>query len=185
MSRKMKRKNKNMKNYKIVMYFLASGLLCLLPPGCGYHMGSVMHPQVKSIAIAPLKNDTIEAMATQFMRQALAEQFDIDRSLKLKSLEEADCVIYGRIIEVKTTAIGFDSNNNEQSYQPAEFALKIKFEFVVIIPGREKPLINTREVEGVATYQVAADNDIARRRGIQQACRMAAQKAVVYTVEAW
>ena len=174
-----------MKNFKLGIFVLASALLFLSPSGCGYHVGSIMHPQVKTIAVAPMKNDTIEAMATQYMRQALAEQFDIDRSLKLKSLEEADCVIYGRIVEVKTLSIGYDSSNNEQSYQPAEFVLRIKLEFVVIIPGRANPLIDTHEVEGEATYQVTADLDIARRRGIQQACRMAAQKAVVYTVEAW
>ncbi len=164
---------------------LISAILLIMSAGCGYQVGSIMHPQVKTIAIAPLKNETIEAMATQFMRQALAEQFDIDRSLSVKQIEEADCVMYGRILEVKTTSIGFDSKNNEQTYQPAEWGLKIRFEFTVIVPGRSKPLINTREVEGVATYQVTTDNDIARRRGVQQACRDAAQKAVVYTVEAW
>lgn len=168
------------------MACLASFLLtCILVGGCGYQMGSIMHPQVQSIAIAPIKNETIEQMATQYMRQALAEQYDIDHSLKVKSLEEADCIIYGRILEVKTTSIGFDSMNDEQTYMPAEFALRIKFEFIVIVPGRAKPLINTRQVYGEATYQVAADHDIARRRGVQQACRDAAQKAVVYTVEAW
>ncbi|OGV57920.1 MAG: hypothetical protein A2X45_20945 [Lentisphaerae bacterium GWF2_50_93] len=181
----MKRKNKHMKSFRLGIFVLTAAVVCLLSQGCGYQVGSIMHPQVKTIAIATIKNDTIEAMATQYMRQALAEQFDIDHSLKVKSLEEADCIIYGRIVEVKTTSIGFDSSNNEQSYMPAEFALRITFEFVVIVPGREKPLINAREVEGVATYQVAADNDIARRRGVQQACRMAAQRAVVYTVEAW
>ncbi|MFZ2653685.1 MAG: hypothetical protein WAX69_02100 [Victivallales bacterium] len=174
-----------MKSLKPGIFVLAYALLCLVPAGCGYHMGSVMHPQVKTIAIAPLKNDTIESMATQYMRQALSEQFDIDRSLKVKPMEEADCIIYGRIVEVKTTSIALDSTNNEQSYTPAEFHLQVKFEFVVIVPGREKALINNREVVGEATYQVTADLNIARRRGVQQACRSAAQKAVVYTVEAW
>lgn len=160
-------------------------LLCLVVSGCGYHVGSVMHPQVKTIGIAPVKNETLEGMATPFMRQALSEQFQLDNSLSVKTVEEADCVLYGRITEIKTTAIGFDSTNNEQTYSPAEFSLQITFEFAVIIPGRSKSLINTRQVTGAAAYQVTADNDIARRRGIQQACRDVAQKAVVYTVEAW
>lgn len=160
-------------------------LVCLAVSGCGYHLGSVMHPQVETIAIAPVKNETLEEIATPAMRQALSEQFQFDNSLKLKTVEEADCVLYGRITKIRTTAIGFDSTNNEQTYAPAEFALEITFEFAVIIPGRSKSLINTREVTGKAAYQVAADNEIARRRGIQMACRDAAQKVVVYTVEAW
>ncbi len=174
-----------MKSFRSKILYAVLYAVCVAAAGCGYQMGSVMHPQVKTIAIAPVKNETIEQMATQFMRQALAEQFDIDHSLKLKTVEEADCVLYGRIMEVKTTSIGFDSTNNEQTYMPAEFALKILFEFTVIVPGRTKPLISTRQVVGEATYQVAADNDISRRRGVQQACRNAAEKVVVYTVEAW
>ncbi len=170
---------------KMILICAAIPLLYLAVSGCGYHMGSVMHPQVNTIAIAPIKNETLEEFATPSMRQALAEQFQVDNSLKLKTVEEADCVLYGRITKIKTTGIGFDSTNNEQSYTPAEFALELTFEFNVIIPGRSKSLINTREVTGVAAYQVNADNEIARRRGIQMACRAAAEKAVIYTVEAW
>jgi hypothetical protein len=181
----MKRGIDYMNAVKKVLICTAIPLICLIVSGCGYHMGSVMHPQVQTIAIAPIKNETLEEFATPCMRQALAEQFQIDNSLKLKTVEEADCVMYGRITKIQTTGIGFDSTNNEQTYTPAEFALEITFEFTVIIPGRSKFLINTREVTGFAAYQVNADNEIARRRGIQMACRAAAEKAVVYTVEAW
>ena len=170
---------------KRVLFCAAVPFLCLAVSGCGYQLGSVMHPQVKTIAIAPIKNETLEEFATPCMRQALSEQFQLDNSLKVKTVEEADCVLYGRVVSVKTTGIGFDSTNNEQTYTPAEFSLEITFEFSVIIPGRSKSLINRREVSGKAAYQVTADNEIARRRGIQMACRDAAQKAVVYTVEAW
>ena len=170
---------------KKVLMCSAIAALCLVFSGCGYQLGSIMHPQVKTIAIAPIKNETLEQFATPSMRQALAEQFQFDNSLKVKAEDEADCILYGRIKEIKTTGIGFDSTNNEQTYAPAEFALIITFEFTVIIPGRSKSLINTRQVTGRAAYQVNADNEIARRRGIQMACRDAAQKAVVYTVEAW
>ncbi len=174
-----------MDTLKKVLLCTAIPLLCLAVSGCGYHLGSVMHPQVKTIAIAPIKNETLEEWATPCMRQALAEQFEFDNSLKVKTVEEADCVLYGRVTKIRTTGIGFDSTNNEQTYSPAEFGLEITFEFNVIIPGRSKSLINTRRVTGAAAYQVTADNEIARRRGIQMACRDAAQKAVVYTVEAW
>jgi hypothetical protein len=170
---------------KKVLICAAIPFLYLAVSGCGYHVGSVMHPQVETIAIAPVKNETLEEFATPCMRQALSEQFQLDNSLKVKSIETADCVLYGVVKKIETMGIGFDSTNNEQTYAPAEFALKVTFEFTVIIPGRSKSLINTREVSGVAAYQVTADNEIARRRGIQQACRDAAQKAVVYTVEAW
>ncbi len=159
--------------------------LVLALPGCGYKMGSIMHPQVKSIAIAPIKNDTLEPFASANMRQSLCEQFQFDNSLKLKQIPTADCILYGKIIEVTTAATMEDSVDNEQTYRAAEWRVSIVFEFVVMIPGRKKPLIKKRRVSGTAKYQVAADQAITRRRGVQQACRNAAEQAVVYTTEAW
>lgn len=157
----------------------------LILSGCGYHMGSTMHPQVKSIAIAPITSDALDPMAGPYMRQFLAEQFQFDGSLKVKGMEEADCILYGRIMNVRTTAVGHESYDNEQRYTPSEWTLEVKFEFTVLIPGREKPLVGTRQVIGRATYQVMADHEVTRRLGIRQACREAARQAVIYTTEAW
>jgi len=153
--------------------------------GCGYKMGSIMHPQVKSIAIAPVTNDTLEPFASAYMRGSLCEKFQFDNSLKLKQLGTADCILYGKIIEVNTTATMEDSVDNKQTYRAAEWSVSVIFEFVVMIPGRNRPLISKRRVSGSAKYQVAADQAITRRRGVQQACRDAAEQAVVYTTEAW
>lgn len=172
-----------MSTKKITVIFIS--LLITLISGCGYKIGSIMHPQVKSIAIAPITNETLEPMAAAYMRQSLCEQFQFDSSLKVKNLEEADCVLYGRVIDIKVSASVNDTYDLEQTYIPAESSVSVAFEFTIIIPGQAKPLINKRQVSGSASFQVMADQDITRRRGIQQACRNAAQEAVTYTVEAW
>ncbi len=164
-------------------------LLALLLPiiltSCGYHLGPIMHPQVKTIAIAPVENDSIEPEVSAHLRQSLAEQFELDGALKVKSLSEADCVLYARVTKVANTGTSTDSYDGNQTYTPAEFSLSITVEYTVIIPGRTEPLIELREISGSAKYQVLADSNIARRRGVQQACRDAAEQAVVYVVEAW
>ncbi len=170
---------------RLFLHISALFIFLILIAGCGYHMGSVMHPEVKSIAIAPVINETMEPFVAQYMRQALSEQFVFDASLKVKSLETADCILYARILNVNTTATMSDSYDGEQRYIPSEWRLEITVEFVVIIPGRENALINNRQVIGKSTFQVMADHEVTRRQGIQQACRDAAQQAVVYTTEAW
>lgn len=160
-------------------------ILFFLVPGCGYQMGSIMHPQVKSIAIAPVLNETMIPNAAAFMRQALAEQFQWDASIRVESMEKADCILYGRILDVKNKSTMQQSYDGEQRYTPSEWDAEVKFEFVVIIPGRTEALIPNRQVVGHASYQVLADHEITKKRGIQQACRDAAEQAVVYTVEAW
>ena len=158
---------------------------CALSGGCGYHMGSIMHPQIKSIAIGPVKNNTKAPFLSAYMRQSLCEQFQFDNSLKVKGLKEADCVLYGKVTKIETHGVMEDSSDNQQTYRASEWQVRVTFEFAVIVPGKKKLLVNNREVVGTAKFQVMADQAVTKVRGFQQACRDAAQQAVVYTVEAW
>ncbi len=158
-----------------------------LSSGCGYKIGarSLMHPQVKSIAVAEVKNDTLEMLAASVMRQQLCERFQFDGGLKLKNLGASDCVLYGKITKVSNMTIREDSKDNDITYRPAEFQLSVTFEFSVLIPGRGEPLIPTRSVVGSATYQILADPAVSRANALKQACLNAAKLAVEYTTEAW
>jgi hypothetical protein len=153
--------------------------------GCGYKIGYLMHPQVKTVAVAPVTNETLEPHVSAVLRGALCEQFQFDGSLKLKSLQEADCIVYGRVIEVKTIATADDSYDNKQTFRAAEWEVQVTFEYEVLIPGKLRPLISKRRVVGTAKYQIFVDAETTRRRGVMQACRNAAREAVIYTTEAW
>ena len=76
-------------------------LLLLSIQGCGYHFGHIMHPQVKSIAIAPVKNETLAYNVPAELRNRLTEAFMRDGALKVKPLREADCILYARVIDIK------------------------------------------------------------------------------------
>ena len=160
-------------------------LLLMLTSGCGYHMGSIAHPQVKTIAIAPVTNETLAYNAAADLRGMLCDQFMFDGSLKIKEQGTADCIVYAKILSVLTREVLVASYNNDQTYQAAEWEATVKVEFTVIIPGRKNPLVSKRTVEGSANYQVQADVETNRRRGILMASRAAAQKVVQYTTEAF
>ena len=164
-------------------------LICIVAiltgSGCGYHVGTMMHPQIKTVAIAPIKNETMEPLVTQLMRKQLAQQFQVDGSLRLKSLETADCIVYARILQVRTTESAEDSTNADMTYRTAQWALEIKLEFVVIIPGRRKPLVHRSTVIGKASFDVTNDQNTARRSGLDAACLSVAKKVVANTTEAW
>ena len=170
------------KKYLIVLVFMTT--LCFFG-GCGYHMGSLMHPQIKTVAIAPITNETLEPFVSADLRGALCEQFQFDGSLQVKSLKEADCIVYGRITEVETISTADDTFDDKQTFRAAEWEVQVTFEYQVLIPGKARPLISKRRVQGSAKYQIFVDQATTRRRGVQQACQNAAREAVIYTTEAW
>ena len=176
----------NSEKRSLLCFLLLPLALAALTSSCGYyHMGSLMHPQVQSIAFAEIRNDTREPLLTGIVRGQLAGQFQFDNSLKIKSRDEADCILYCRITDVTTRSIRFDSTDSEKTYRPAEFSVTINAEFTVLIPGRAEPLIAKRSVSGTANYQYNADPNAGKYYGMRQAAYNLANTIVEYTTEAW
>ena len=174
-----------MKIHKFVCFAIGLSLL-LFASGCGYQIGSLMHPQIKTIAIAPVVNDTLAYNASAEMRNLLSEQFMRDGSLKVVSLSKADCQVFVRITQVAFSEITERSYDDEDEiFVPDEWQVTVNAEFSVIIPGRREPLIPRRVVNGRANFQAPGDMDASRRRGILQACREAARQVVEFTTTAW
>ena len=171
---------------KILSAILISSILAF-SSGCGYRIGAraMMHPQIKSIYIAEVQNDTLEALAASIMRQQLAERFMFDGALKLKNSGESDCVMYAKITKVDNVTVRSDSHDNYLTYRPALFRLTVTLEFKVIIPGSGELLVPGRSVSGSSEYQILADPAISRLNALKQACYNAARLAVEYTTEAW
>ncbi len=153
--------------------------------GCGYHMGSIAHPQVKSIAIAPVINDTATFNAASDMRMALSETFMVDGSYTLTSLEKADAILKARVINVAYTEITEDSYDSDVIYRPTEWRVEVTVEFTVIIPGKREPLIPVRTVTGNTLFQAQADMETNRRQATLVACADAAKRVTVLATEAW
>lgn len=173
------------KLFSVWLSVMAVVLSFMLIPGCGYNIGTFGHPQIKSIAVAPVVNDTLAPYVASEMRGMLCEQFMVDGTLKVKEMNDADCIIYCRVTEVKTTEnaqIGYDDQKN---YRASEWKVTLKAEFTVIIPTRKTPLVAKRTVSGSAVFQVFGDPAAMKRRGIRMACRDASEMIVEYTTEGW
>lgn len=167
--------------------------LCFLVLGCAlsgvscgyYHMGSMMHPQIKTIAISTIRNDTREPLLTELARTQIAARFQSDNSLKLVSKEEADCILYVRLVDVTTSVSRYNPGYEEDEYRPAEFHLTINAEMEVLIPGRSEPLIRKRTVSGIANYQYNVDPQVGKYYGMRLASFDLGGEIVQYTTEAW
>lgn len=158
-------------------------LLVLLTSSCGYKFGSVAHPQLKSIAIGDITNDTAAYNVSYQLKQLLSEEFMTDGSLELTSRKVADAIVFARIISVGFSEIA-GRDWGDGIYHPMEWRVRVVVEYSAIVPGVKEPLVSST-VEGYATFQAKADTDVMRQRATMMACRDAAQKIVQSIVEAW
>ena len=152
--------------------------------GCGYQFGSLMHPQITSVAVAPVTNETLFYNSAAVLRQKLTEVFTTDGSLKLKTIGTADCIVYARI-----TKITFKETSghirDDDDFLPNEWTVTADVEYSVILPGRAKPLIANRNVVGETTILNDPDLEIVKRNGLKQALNEAAKKIVAEFSENW
>ena len=169
-------------------FFLASlAFLAIFFSGCGYKVGSLMHPQIKSIAIAPVTNDTMMYNVAAQMRGLLCECFQSDGSLKLQSEGTADCILYAKVTGANFSQISWDSNasNSDDEFLPDQWSLTVTATITVMVPGRAEPLIRETTVSGSTTFVAGPDIESSRYYAVRQACFQAAKQAVSKVTESW
>ena len=152
--------------------------------GCGYRIGYMGHPQLSTVAVAPVSNDTLSYNAAAMLRQKLTEVFTTDGTMKLKSISTADCIVYAKITNV-TYAESSGHITDDDDFLPIEWRVTVTVEFSVVIPGRGKPLIGPKTVTGSAEFISDADLENSRTYGLRQALFDASRTIVSNVTEAW
>lgn len=162
-------------------------LLMLTLCGCGYRAGSLMHPQIKTIAIAPVSNDTMMYNAAAQMRGVLSECFQSDGSLRLVSESSADCILYAKVTGATFSQVSWDSNsdNSDDEFLPDQWTLVISAKITVMVPGRAEPLVRETTISGSTTFVAGPDIESSRYYAVRQACFQAAKQAVSRVTESW
>lgn len=178
--------NVNLKLYEVKLKRIVTiFLLVFLISGCGYHMGNMGNPQIETIGIAPVQNDTYFPDASQYMRQALAEKFQFDGNYKVTDIKDSDAILYGIIKEVETTAADIRTETGGVTFMTQTFSINITFKFTVVIPGKKDPFIPSTVITKSAEYSVPIDHFISKKQGLRQASARVAKEVVWNCTERW
>ncbi|MBE6402262.1 MAG: hypothetical protein IKD10_10460 [Lentisphaeria bacterium] len=152
--------------------------------GCGYKIGFIKHPQLDSIAVAPVINETEIYNAASDMRMMMSEAIMQDGTYKLSDLRRADAILY---ITVQNIAFGEAVRatvENEVEYRPDEWRALMIVTYKLIVPGQGKPLLSGRK-EGHIRFQAGADVESGRLRAVRQVSYVTAQKIIQSITEGW
>lgn len=167
---------------KSFLLFCAAIALSVWCTGCGYSCGPIGHPQLKTVAVAPVTNETLSYNAAAQMRNLLCEAFTTDGALKLVSMSKADCIIYASVAKMTITEIDW---SDEDNLQANEWRCAVTVKYSVILPGRGKPLVSDASASGSSDFVSGPDLENSRLNGMRQAMYDAAKKIVSNITEAW
>ncbi|MBN2449746.1 MAG: hypothetical protein JXR77_05115 [Lentisphaeria bacterium] len=160
--------------------------------GCAYRWGSVMHPQIRSLAVGSFDNETRDAAATALLRDSLSEAISTQAGLMLAQPAAADAIVEGRILNLRQEPLARAKVRDERTarddsdeYQTVLYRLQASVEFRVRIPGREQPFIETRRVTGQADLGNWPDQNVFQADALDRALDDAARQIVAIVTEAW
>jgi hypothetical protein len=173
---------------RLTLAVLMAGLLS----GCQYRWGSLMHPQISSMAVGQVENETREPQLAATLKNKLADKIMTDGSVKLAPIDKADAILNAKIRSISYASVASTKQRDESArqedkdeYQTSLYRATVKVDVTVVVPGKETPLVSTRTVTGVADYNRLPDLQVARRAAYDLALRDAAVKAIAEVTEAW
>ncbi len=179
-----------MKKQVLVTLLLCSAAF-LLQSCRGYKIGEIKHPQIDSIAIAPVKNATSRAKLSIDLQAGLRMAIQGDGTYKLKDAKVSDCIVHAKIIKGITQGVGTSyrsgdkEDNDSSNFGTTMYKYLIDIEYTVLIPGRNRPLIETTVVTGESRFTALADIEQARALAAKRAANDVAKKIISNITEAW
>ncbi len=173
------------RSFFTVPALLVCAAAMLMQSGCSYHFGSMMHPQLKTIAIGNVVNDTTSFNAAAMVKGVLCEQFMLDGALRLVDRSDADCILFATISSVAFSEVSYATNDTDDDlFLPKEWRASVTINYSLIVPGRAAP-VQSGSVSGTADFQVQADMYTNQQQGVRQASREAAVQIVRRITEGW
>ena len=181
--------------YKVCGLWLALTLAIFYGVGCGhYEAGSLMHPQIDTVFISPVENQTdVSGLGSQ-IRRFVASRLMRDGSVKISSREKADAILSLRLKNYATSEAGsakirdeelIDDEDEDEEYQTSVYEANMDVEMRLSVPGREEPVLDWQTVSGDALYSRLPDMVQTRRAGLRQAASHTAENIVTRFTEAW
>lgn len=158
----------------------------LLFSGCGYQVGYINHPQIKTVGIGKIKNLTDEPRLTTYLRAKLKERFMFDGSIKFVSSDDADIIINGEITDYKvntTGSVSSDQREKGNGFFATIYRTTINFKYD--IKTKKQWDVQSGTASGYADYTELVDQLEEKRNSLKRAAYEVAKEVVTNITEAW
>ena len=179
---------------KINLLLILSISIILFTEGCGYTTSSVISSGAKSIyvtnfinKIKSTKEVTDKRMYVEYksgmeldITRETVDRFILDGNLKVASLEGADLILEGELVDFKKEALRYDANDNILEYR-----VKVVVDIKLIDTKLDKIVWEENKFTGESIYRISGEYAKTEEAAIQDAKKDLATRIVERTVEGW
>lgn len=157
---------------------LAVALFCA---GCGYRLGTMLPPDIKSIHVPTFVNRCNEPLVETETTSAAIREFQKDGTLKVVDAAKADTRL-----DVSVTGYTLEAlrQAKDRALTTKEYRLKLTVEMVFKRRSTGEELLR-KKVEGDTTFTPAGDMTSSKREALPKAAKNLAHNIVEAVVEYW
>lgn len=167
----------------------ATAALC----GCrGYRTGSLMHPDVQSVAVASARNRSSHPGASARLRSALARELSASGAVRLASSAQADGLLHVTVDSASTEPVArtrrrdpVAGEDSDDVLQPVLYRTTVSLRGQLAVPDSNTAPIEFPIVKGEAEFNRSPDVPEAQDAAFNQALRNATRKLITAMTEAW
>ena len=133
--------------------------------GCGYKLGTIPVGGIKTIAIAPVDNQTGKSFIEEaIVTNTLIQQFNKDGSVKVTDEAFADGIIYVTLKDYNQSAQAFTEKDVGEY-----FRLIITAE--ILVKDKKGRILHTEAIQGEGKYEVTQDQGEIERISVKEAIK--------------
>ncbi len=164
---------------------LMPGLLaafCVTLAGCaGYRLGTTLPPNIKTVYVPTFINKTGEPMVDTEATKAAIQALQMDGSLKVSGMDEADSILEVTLFKIAFEPLGFerDSRKTAREYRMYFYA------DVLFKKAKTNEILSRKKVVGETTFVPTGDLAAAKRLALPKASRDLAHRIVEAVTEYW
>ncbi len=160
-----------MQQYRKLLLFLLQLFIA-----CGYSTRSLLPSHLKTVALGSIENSSTQPGLAEELTFALPKAFNLDRSLRVTSVEQAHLLLTAVITNYSRTAAAYNSNQEVSTYE-----ISITANVEVIDQIRNEPFFNGSISSRVSYNPESSSEEEVAKKAIEKL----AQEIVRQVITAW
>jgi hypothetical protein len=156
------------------------GAFLLAAAGCGYRLGSLLPPTMKSVSVPNFKNYTNQPGIEAQVTNGVIERFQVDGTLQVLPHDEADTQLLGEIIDYKREGLTLSTSTDATTTYRLIIAVRLTFKDL----KTGKVLWVANRIEGENTFPPGLSTPEAERAAVPGVVEDLAEHVVKKVVDA-
>lgn len=161
----------------------AAALLLLLSAGCaGYHLGSMLPSDLRTVYMPTCVNETTEPLIEQDVSRAILSQIQMDGSLRLAPEESSDTLLQVTLTKFWLDPVAYVSGESSTANQ---YRMSIRASFVLYRRADRSVVVESPSITGWYDFEFAGDMTSSKSVALRPAAEDLGRRIVDRIVQYW